>query len=87
METSIALLGPSEALLDVLDLVQLSVLEGLVDADDLHVAHQHDRPSTRALLTSCQTTLPAPMFRWPTSLFPIRPSGSPTASEDASSSL
>ena len=37
--------------------------------------------------TSCQTTLPAPMFRCPTSLLPISPSGKPTASEEASSSV
>src|ERR1041385_4382747 len=32
---------------------------------------------------SCGTTRPAPRFRWPTSLLPICPSGSPTASPDA----
>src|SRR2546430_3469378 len=32
---------------------------------------------------SCGTTRPAPRFRRPTSLFPICPSGSPTASPDA----
>src|ERR1041385_9229594 len=32
---------------------------------------------------SCGTTRPAPRFRWPTSLLPICPSGSPTASHDA----
>src|SRR5213592_822863 len=36
---------------------------------------------------SCGTTRPAPRLRWPTSLFPICPSGSPTASPDASSSV
>lgn len=35
--------------------------------------------------TSCHTTRPAPMFRWPTSELPIRPSGRPTAREEASS--
>src|SRR2546425_104846 len=34
---------------------------------------------------SCGTTRPAPRFRCPTSLFPICPSGSPTARPDASS--
>lgn len=37
--------------------------------------------------TSCHTTRPAPMLRWPTSEFPIRPSGRPTASDEASSSV
>src|SRR4029077_9592718 len=32
---------------------------------------------------SCGTTRPAPRFKWPTSLLPIWPSGSPTASPDA----
>src|SRR3989449_111246 len=32
---------------------------------------------------SCGTTRPAPRFKWPTSLLPICPSGSPTASPDA----
>src|SRR5256885_4940569 len=36
---------------------------------------------------SCGTTRPAPRFRCPTSLLPICPSGSPTASPDASSSV
>src|SRR5213592_561794 len=36
---------------------------------------------------SCGTTRPAPRFRCPTSLFPICPSGSSTASPDASSSV
>src|SRR5437762_5489631 len=36
---------------------------------------------------SCGTTRPAPRLRWPTSLLPICPSGSPTASPDASSSV
>src|SRR5213083_3336567 len=36
---------------------------------------------------SCGTTRPAPRFRWPTSLLPICPSGSPTASPDASSNV
>src|SRR5262245_17655224 len=36
---------------------------------------------------SCGTTRPAPRFRWPTSLFPICPSGRPTARPDASSSV
>src|SRR5712675_2278910 len=35
---------------------------------------------------SCGTTRPAPRLRWPTSLLPIWPSGSPTGSPDASSS-
>ena len=34
---------------------------------------------------SCITTRPAPRLRWPTSLLPICPSGSPTRSPDASS--
>ena len=34
---------------------------------------------------SCFTTRPAPRLRWPTSLLPIWPPGSPTASPDASS--
>src|SRR3989442_5968090 len=34
---------------------------------------------------SCGTTRPAPRFRWPTSLLPIWPSGSPTARPEASS--
>ena len=38
-------------------------------------------------LTSCQTTLPAPIFRCPTSLLPIKPSGNPTANDDASNSV
>ena len=37
--------------------------------------------------TSCHTTRPAPMFRCPTSELPIRPSGRPTALEEASSSV
>src|SRR2546427_181456 len=36
---------------------------------------------------SCGTTRPAPRFRCPTSLLPICPAGSPTASPDASSSV
>src|SRR5438445_620079 len=32
---------------------------------------------------SCGTTRPAPRFRWPTSLLPICPAGSPTAKPDA----
>jgi hypothetical protein len=36
---------------------------------------------------SCITTRPAPRFRWPTSLFPICPSGTPTRTPDASSSV
>src|SRR2546428_10745434 len=36
---------------------------------------------------SCGTTRPAPRFRCPTSLLPICPSGSPTASPDALSSV
>src|SRR6266699_3434740 len=36
---------------------------------------------------SCGTTRPAPRFRWPTSLFPIWPSGNPTARPEASSSV
>src|SRR2546425_2593407 len=32
---------------------------------------------------SCGTTRPAPRFRWPTSLLPICPAGSPTARPDA----
>src|SRR3989475_576668 len=36
---------------------------------------------------SCGTTRPAPRFRCPTSLLPICPSGRPTASPDASSSV
>src|SRR3989442_1870731 len=36
---------------------------------------------------SCGTTRPAPRFRWPTSLLPIWPSGSPTARREASSSV
>src|SRR5205823_1302018 len=36
---------------------------------------------------SCGTTRPAPRLRCPTSLLPICPSGSPTASPDASSSV
>src|SRR3989442_1795201 len=36
---------------------------------------------------SCGTPRPAPRFRCPTSLLPICPSGSPTASPDASSSV
>lgn len=37
--------------------------------------------------TSCQTTRPAPMFKCPTSELPMRPSGRPTASDEASSSV
>ena len=36
---------------------------------------------------SCGTTRPAPRLRWPTSLLPIWPTGSPTASSLASSSV
>lgn len=36
---------------------------------------------------SCYTTRPAPMFKWPTSLLPIRPLGRPTAREEASNSV
>src|SRR5258706_5120250 len=36
---------------------------------------------------SCATTRPAPRFKWPTSLLPICPSGRPTGSPDASSSV
>src|SRR3989441_9505400 len=36
---------------------------------------------------SCGTTRPAPRFRCPTSLFPICPSGNPTARPEASSSV
>src|SRR4051794_16446829 len=32
---------------------------------------------------SCLTTAPAPRFRWPTSLLPICPSGSPTSLPEA----
>src|SRR6478736_4988451 len=36
---------------------------------------------------SCDTTRPAPRFKWPTSLLPICPSGSPTARPEADSSV
>lgn len=37
------------------------------------------------LTTSWKTTRPAPMLRWPTSELPMRPSGKPTAVDEASS--
>lgn len=73
---------------------ELVVLDMLVDADNLELRKMGIRirwelepTEKKSGPTSCQTTRPAPMLRWPTSLLPIRPSGRPTAREEASSSV
>ena len=89
MKTTVAVLSALKGLIDIFDLAEFVLLDCLVYPDDLRNLKVSIWPCRliQDTLTSCQTTLPAPMFKCPTSLLPMRPSGNPTASELASSSV